>query len=83
MGGVVGGVIGLLLLLWLLASAIWAYRAYSFRAHKRLIEDQVYSIVVGMRSDDIFTAVSAEEARQVSSKKQEEMIAMLHHLQLK
>ena len=60
-GGVVGGFFGLLLLAWLIGSTVWSWRSYSFRAHKRLLEDQVYSIVVGMRSDDIFAAGSAEE----------------------
>lgn len=64
-GGVLGGLAGLALLLWLIVAGIWSWRSYSFRAYKRLLEDQVYSLVIGMRSDDIFAPEPADNNLQV------------------
>ena len=53
-GGVVGGIAALALLTLVAGLALWSWRTFSFRAHKRLIEDQVYTIVIGAQSSDVF-----------------------------
>ena len=53
-GGVIGGVIVVGLLGYLMVVGLWSLQSYRFRARKRLIEDQVYSIVIGAQSQDIY-----------------------------
>lgn len=53
-GAIIGGVLGGIALLTLLSLACWSYLTYAFRAQKHLFEDQVYSLVIGARSDDIY-----------------------------
>ena len=49
-GGVVGGIVGLLLLLLIIGAAWWSRSTYAARAKKRLIQDQVYNLVMGVCS---------------------------------
>ena len=53
MGGVVGGLAGLSGVLLLTGLALWSWRTFSFRARRRLIEDQVYSIVIGAQASNV------------------------------
>ena len=54
-GGVVGGIVGLTLLALVAGLAFWSWKTFSFRARRRLIEDQVYSIIIGAQSNDVYT----------------------------
>ena len=57
----IGGVVFLGILGYMLWAGIWSLRSYEFRARKKLIEDQVYSIVIGAQSQDIFAPSSVAE----------------------
>ena len=54
MGAAVGGSIGLALLTLLAGLAYWSWKTFGFRARKRRIEDQVYSLVIGAQSNDVY-----------------------------
>ena len=65
-GAIVGGVLGALAAVAVVGSiataTVWSRRSYGFRARKRLIEDQVHTIVLGKRSQDLYTSKSDVEA---------------------
>lgn len=63
-----GGLAGIAIVSLLGGLAIWSWRTFSFRARKRLIEDQVYSIVIGAQSSpaDIWGYGQPEKQEQVS-----------------
>lgn len=50
-----GGMAALTFLGLLAGLAFWSWRTFSFRARRRLIEDQVYSIVIGAQSSNVHT----------------------------
>lgn len=52
----VGGVAALLLVAGLVYLLVWNRRSYRFRAYKRLIEDHVHTLVLGMRSEHLHTS---------------------------
>ncbi|KAK9836640.1 hypothetical protein WJX74_005022 [Apatococcus lobatus] len=54
-GGVLGGVLPLLLAAALVALALYSRRTYHARAQKRLIQDQVYNLVMGVRQIEPFS----------------------------
>ena len=64
MGGVVGGLAGLAGVLLLTGLALWSWRTFSFRARKRLIEDQVYSIVIGAQASNVHTWGHHQQEKQ-------------------
>ncbi len=67
-GGVVGGVLGLALLALLAGLVFWSRMTFSFRARKRLIEDHVYTIVIGAQSSNVFAwSQTAEKDAQVKA----------------
>ena len=55
MGGVLGGVIGLLLIAALVCVMLYSRFTYHARAQKRLIQDQVYNLVMGVPHSDFFS----------------------------
>ncbi len=65
-GAIIGGVLGGVALLTLLLVALYTYLTYAFRARKHLIEDQVYSLVIGARSDDIYELRLHDSSSEVS-----------------
>ena len=66
-GAIIGGVLGGIALLTLLSLACWSYLTYAFRAQKHLFEDQVYSLVIGARSDDIYDLQLHKSSSEVST----------------
>ena len=48
-GGVVGGIAGLLIILGFICVAIFARATYHKQSQRRLIQDEVYNLVVGVR----------------------------------
>lgn len=67
MGGVLGGVLPALLIVAWMCAALYSRSRYPARAQKRLIQDQVYNLVMGVRHNDFFPddIVKTEEAAQV------------------
>lgn len=54
-GGVVGGVVGLVLIATLIGAVVYSRSTYYVRAKKRLVQDQVYNLVMGVRQLDPFS----------------------------
>ena len=54
-GGVLGGVLPLLLVAAVVGIVICSRSTYHHRAKKRLIQDQVYNLVMGVRHDDRYS----------------------------
>ena len=81
-GGVIGGIVLLGILGYLLGVGLWSWRSYGFRARKRLIEDQVFSIVIGAQSSDIYgpssTANHADGQVSLSQQDQGRQTIMSH-----
>ena len=54
-GGVLGGVLPLLVIAAMICLALYSRRTYHARAQKRLIQDQVYNLVMGVRHGDLYS----------------------------
>lgn len=65
-GAIIGAVLGGVALVLLLSVACYSYMTYAFRAKKHLFEDQVYSLVIGARSDDIYDLHLHDSTSEVS-----------------
>lgn len=64
-GGVLGGVLPLLLIGAIAAIVVCSLSTYHHRAKKRLIQDQVYNLVMGVRHDDRYLDVFPDVQNQV------------------
>lgn len=52
-GVIVGGVAAIVLAAALLYTVRWSSQSYRFRSYKRLIEDHVHTLVLGLRSEHL------------------------------
>lgn len=55
MAGVLGGVLPILFIAALICLALYSRSKYHARAQKRLIQDQVYNLVMGIRHNDLYS----------------------------
>lgn len=78
-GGVVGGVAGLLIILGLIFVALYARATYQKRSKRRLIQDEVYNLVVGIRHH---AAVDDLMATDMDLKPQVLQLRVMHDRQL-
>ena len=78
-GAIIGGVLGGVALLILLLLACWSNLTYAFRAKKHLVEDQVYSLVIGARSDDIYDLQLLDSSSEACSAPMTAFMALLQH----
>ena len=66
-GGVVGGLAALVVVGTLVGMVAWSSRSFAFRARKRVIEDQVHTLVLGMRTEDRYIGARKDDSQKVQA----------------
>ena len=66
-GGVLGGVLPVLFIAAVAGIILYSRSTYEHRAQKRLLQDQVYNLVMGVRHDDVYTDDIDPEAQVLTA----------------